>query len=63
MPQTHPPATVVHLRTARCLQRERPAATLPSRIAIERSFTGAKAARQYAASPAQLFLALLGQEV
>lgn len=63
MPQMHSPATMIHLRTARCLQRERPAATLPSRILRERSRTNAPAVRQSTASPVQLLRALLGYSV
>ena len=64
MSQTFCPATAAHLRAARCIQRERPAATLPSRIANKRLSTGApEPTRQFAASPAWLLRALLGQPV
>jgi hypothetical protein len=56
MSQTLSPASAMHVRASRFAQRERPAATIPSRIRTTYAFERAPVSQRPAASPAELLL-------
>ena len=61
MAQTLSPAMAAHVRASRYAQRERPAASLPTRIsARRREAEGAVTQRREGAMPFPLFFALRG---